>query len=103
MTTTHHGGKESTTVDQAQGQVQAFDDVEVVVSPFAGFGRLAHLRRQLLAVPGVRTARIAGYGPGEARFRVGLAPTASLDDLRIPGTRISHKSSTLVALSVITG
>ena len=76
-------------------------ELEVVVRPFAGFGRLAHLRRQLLCVPGVESVRIAGYGPGEARFRVLLGPNASPRDLAIPGTRIAELTATLVTLAVV--
>lgn len=76
-------------------------DVEVVITPFAGFGRLAHLRRELLAVPGVRAARIAGYGCGEARFLVDLQPDTSLSRLELPGTRITHISNSVVALAVV--
>lgn len=81
--------------------VRSASELEVVVRPFAGFGRLAHLRRQLLNVPGVQSARIAGYGPGEARFRVALGPNASPRDLAIPGTRIAELTATLVTLAVV--
>jgi hypothetical protein len=78
-------------------------ELDVVITPFAGFGRLAGLRRQLLDVPGVLAARITGYDSGEARFRVSLSPTAVTSDLCIPGTRISQVTATLVSLAVIAG
>jgi len=76
-------------------------DVVVVISPFAGFGRLAHLRRELLALPSVRGVRIQGYGRGEARFVVDLHDEASPRDLAIPGTRVRSVSDTAVSLAVI--
>ena len=75
------------------------DEVEVVVQPFVGFGRLAHLRRQLLELPVVRGARIVGYGDGEARFAVAVEPSASGGDLCVPGTRVRAVSGGLVYLA----
>lgn len=74
--------------------------VVVVISPFAGFGRLAHIRRELLAIPGVRAARIAGYGCGEATFHVDLNPGATTTDIILPGTRITQASDASVSLGV---
>lgn len=103
MTAMHHQGDAADPMHPLLAEPRGAEDVEVVVRPFTGFGRLAHLRRQLLSLPAVDTARIAGYGPGEARFRVGLTATGTLDDLRLPGTRISHMSATLVSLAVDAG
>lgn len=86
---------------QSEPRLDDTADVEVVITPFAGFGRLAHLRREFLAVPGVRSARIAGYGCGEARFLVDLQPDTALSRLELPGTRITHISSSVVALAVV--
>ena len=76
-------------------------DVVVIVSPFAGFGRLAHLRRELLSLAAVRAVRIQGYGRGEARFLVDLHDDGSPRDLAIPGTRIRSVSESAVSLAVI--
>lgn len=76
-------------------------EVVVVISPFAGFGRLAHLRRELLALAAVRAVRIQGYGRGEARFVVELHDDASPRDLAIPGTRIRSITESAVSLAVI--
>lgn len=76
-------------------------DIDVVIKPFTGFGRLAGLRRQLLSIPVVLSARIVGYEGGEARFRVSLASNASASDLCIPGTKIVQVTASLVALAVV--
>lgn len=95
MTTAHPIG------EAVVGQASALsvDEVEVVVQPFVGFGRLAHLRRQLLDLPAVRAARILGYGDGEARFAVAVEPSASGGDLCVPGTRVRVISGGLVYLA----
>src|SRR5687768_13187035 len=56
------------------GVVPLRQQVELVVLRFLGFGRLAHFRRSLLALPHVTAARITGYAEQTAFFTVTLAP-----------------------------
>ena len=87
--------------DQISVDTQHGQGVEVVIAPFSGFGRLAHLRRALLAIPGVRGARIASYDHSEARFVVDLDDGTSPSRLQLPGTRITHLSTSAIALAVV--
>ena len=95
MTTAHPIDEQA----PAAGSALSAGEVEVVVQPFVGFGRLAHLRRQLLELPAVRTARIVGYDNSEARFAVAVEPSASGGDLCLPGTRVQNISGGLVYLA----
>ena len=75
-------------------------EVELVIFRFISFGRLAHFRRSLLALPGVRAARIASYGDQTALFSLSLTPGTSAGSLVLPGTRLIGSNGFRVELCV---
>ena len=99
MTTAHPIGDHAPVHDSLSVSGLAVEEVEIVVQPFVGFGRLSHLRRQLLELPAVRGARILGYDQGEALFAVAVEPATSGGDLCVPGTRVRAISGGLVYLA----
>jgi hypothetical protein len=82
------------------GNVECHNSVELVVFRFVSFGRLAHLRRWLLALPHVTSARIAGYVNQTALFSVAVTPGTSSSLLVPPGTRLISSDGRRVELCV---
>lgn len=78
--------------------VELEPEVEVVMTRFTSFGRLTHLRRSLLALPGVTAARITRYSGFTAYFSVSVAPGTRAGALALPGTRLVDASSRRVEL-----
>lgn len=80
--------------------VECAGEVEIVVSQFTSFGRLAHLRRSLLALPQVSSARITRYSGFTAFFSVSVAPGTVAGALALPGTRLVASDGRRVELRV---
>ena len=80
--------------------VECASEVEIVVSQFTSFGRLAHLRRSLLALPQVSSARITRYSGFTAFFSVSVAPGTRAGALALPGTRLVASDGRRVELRV---
>jgi hypothetical protein len=80
--------------------VECASEVEIVVSQFTSFGRLAHLRRSLLALPQVSSARITRYSGFTAFFSVSVAPGTVAGALALPGTRLVASDGRRVELRV---
>ncbi len=75
-------------------------EVEIVVTRFTSFGRLAHLRRSLLALPHVSSARIIRYSGFTAFFTVTVAPGTRAGALALPGTRLVSSDGRRIELRV---
>jgi hypothetical protein len=82
------------------GEVGCETEVDLVIFRFSSFGRLAHFRRSLLGVPGVRSARIANYGDRTALFALNVTPGLRSGALVLPGTRLIGSDGKRVELCV---
>ena len=75
-------------------------EIELLLSPFAGLGRMAHVRRQLSGIIGVRGVRIGGLFDRTAIFIVTLQPGLSLETLVLPNTVVASVSASRIELSL---
>ena len=82
------------------GGIEVSSEVELVIFRFMSFGRLAHLRRSLLSMPHVVSARIRGYGDQTAYFTLAVNPGTRAASLAVPGTRLLTASGGRVELCV---
>ncbi|MBI4261734.1 MAG: hypothetical protein HY658_14355 [Actinobacteria bacterium] len=80
--------------------IECQPEVEIAVTRFTSFGRLAHLRRSLLALPQVSSARITRYSGFTAFFSVTVAPGTLAGALAVPGTRLIASDGRRVELRV---
>lgn len=76
------------------------EDVNLLVSPFAGIGRMAHVQRQLATVRGVRRVRIGGLLAQTAHFVVTLEAGTSLSSLVLANTVVVSASASRLELSL---
>ena len=79
------------------------EDVNLLVTPFSGMGRMAHVQRQLSTVRGVRRVRIGGLLAQTAHFIVTLEPGTSLSTLILANTEVVSASSSRLELSLKQG
>lgn len=61
-------------------------EVELVITAFSSFGRVAHVRRYLQGLAPVASARILDYAPGTVRFLLEIEPGTPSHTLVVPGT-----------------
>jgi hypothetical protein len=74
------------------------EEVNLLVSPFAGIGRMAHVQRQLATIRGVRRVRIGGLLAQTAHFVVTLEPGTSLSTLVLANTEVVSASASRLEL-----
>lgn len=79
------------------------EQIDLLVSPFAGIGRMAGVQRQLASVRGVRRVRIGGLMEKTAHFVVTLDPGVSLATLVLANTVVVSASSSRLELSLKAG
>jgi len=74
-------------------------EIEMFLSPFSGFGRMAQVQRHLASVQGVRSVRIGGLVERIARFVVTLEPGTSLEALVLANTVVVSASASKIELN----
>ena len=79
------------------------EEVNLLLSPFSGIGRMAHVQRQLSTMRGVRRVRIGGLLAQTAHFVVTLEPGTSLSTLVLANTEVVSASASRLELSLKAG
>lgn len=79
------------------------EEVNLILSPFSGIGRMAHVQRQLSTMRGVRRVRIGGLLAQTAHFVVTLEPGTSLSTLVLANTEVVSASVSRLELSLKSG
>jgi hypothetical protein len=79
------------------------EEVNLLVTPFSGIGRMAHVQRQLSTMRGVRRVRIGGLLAQTAHFVVTLEPGTSLSTLVLANTEVVSASASRLELSLKQG
>lgn len=82
------------------GSIECSADVSLVIFRFVSYGRLAHFRRSLQALPHVTAVRIASYSDQTAQFALTVNPGTSSGSLQLPGTRLLSSDGRRVELCV---